>query len=195
MTRDYKHTTTRKRDNGPPGWLWFTAGLTVGLAVAAIVYLSDNAQRGYPPAAEVQMQDARGVAKSDAENPPPPRRRYDFYTLLPELEVVVPEAEVPAPEAAETPATPPTEEAPKPSDPGVGYILQAGSFKKMEQADRLKANIALLGIEADIQSVSVDNDTWHRVRIGPYPDMAEVGRIRERLNQSRIETLLLKVRE
>jgi cell division protein FtsN len=70
------------------------------------------------------------------------------------------------------------------------YILQAGSFRRAEEADTLKANLALLGVEADIQKVTVDNNTWHRVRIGPYANLDELNRMREKLARNRIERCL-----
>jgi cell division protein FtsN len=75
------------------------------------------------------------------------------------------------------------------------YVLQAGSFKSFQEADRLKASLVLLGIEANIQTVTVNNkDTWHRVHIGPYKELAELNRIRARLRQNNIDTVLLKIK-
>jgi cell division protein FtsN len=41
----------------------------------------------------------------------------------------------------------------------------------------------------------VDNDTWHRVRIGPISDLAELNRTRSRLRLADIEALVIKVGE
>ena len=46
-------------------------------------------------------------------------------------------------------------------------MLQAGSYKNFADADRVRAQLALQGIESKVQKVTVDNDTWHRIRIGP----------------------------
>jgi cell division protein FtsN len=59
----------------------------------------------------------------------------------------------------------------------------------------LKANLALLGVEADIQTVTVDNNIWHRVRVGPYADLVELNRVRERLTRNQIDTVLLRERQ
>ncbi|MFP5344985.1 MAG: SPOR domain-containing protein, partial [Gammaproteobacteria bacterium] len=75
------------------------------------------------------------------------------------------------------------------------YILQAGSFKNFAEADRLKASLNLIGIEAGIQTVTVNNkDTWHRVQIGPYRDVAELNAVRARLKQNNIDAVLLKLK-
>ncbi len=77
-------------------------------------------------------------------------------------------------------------------EPG-SYILQAGSFTSLSDADRLQANLALLGIESRIQRVTIDDDVFHRVRVGPISDLTELNRVRARLRQARIEHLLVKV--
>ena len=79
--------------------------------------------------------------------------------MLPNFEVVVPEKDREVSrERDTTPA--------KIERPGV-YVLQAGSYRKPEEADRVRAQLKLQGIDANVQRVSVDDDVWHRVRIGP----------------------------
>ncbi len=76
------------------------------------------------------------------------------------------------------------------------FFLQAGSFQNAPDADNLKARLALLGIEAAIQTRALaDKGVWHRVRIGPYSDIEELNRMRGVLTQNNIETALVKVRE
>jgi cell division protein FtsN len=193
MARDYKHTR-RSAPSRTPGWAWMLGGLLIGLFVAFLVYLKDrpvtgpvaSPARSTVPAA-LPPQEARDVRKERAEPvPPPPKPRFDFYTILPEMEVVVPEppraAEAPR-QAAAPPAAPP---------PGT-YLLQAGAFRRYEEADRLKASLALIGVEANIHTVTINLETWHRVRIGPYTSLEQLDRVRTRLREHAIETVLLKV--
>ncbi|WP_435100975.1 SPOR domain-containing protein [Arhodomonas sp. AD133] len=73
------------------------------------------------------------------------------------------------------------------------YLLQAGSFRNAADADRMKAKLALLGVEVRIQKVELaGGELWHRVRIGPYGERARVNRIRQRLQDNGVETILLK---
>jgi cell division protein FtsN len=74
-------------------------------------------------------------------------------------------------------------------------VLQAGSFKNFSDADRRKAQLALLGIEAQIQKVSIDDNTFHRVRIGPIFDPASAKDMQRRLSQSDIEALVIRLRD
>lgn len=200
MTYDYKPADRRKvadrRELAPPptpGWIWLLAGLVFGLAIALAIYLSDAATGSRPTLSSVQssesnhLTDARTVRKSPgaAPIPAPPPSRFDFYTILPEMEVAIPQAEPPAK---------PHEELPQMGQPGT-YLLQAGSFQSFGEADRLRAGLILLGIEASIQTITVNNkNTWYRVHIGPYKDLAKLNEVRIRLKQNKIETVLLKVK-
>ena len=93
--------------------------------------------------------------------------------MLPNFEVVVPEKEV-------------VDVARRARDRRKEgrLVFQAGSYKKFEDADRVRAQLALQGIESNVQRVAIDSDTWHRVRIGPISDPAELNRVRKRLKRS-----------
>ena len=173
-----------------PGWIWLTTGLVIGLFVAFLVYLKNNFQDTPRAVASAQTSktDARAVRKQQpAELPPPPTRtKFDFYTILPEMEVAVPDEDIESEsrKAATSPAT------------ATGtYILQAGSFRNNEQAERMKASLALIGIEASIQTVTIDSSqTWHRVRIGPYHDLKQLNQVRNRLRENNINAILLRIK-
>ena len=184
MTRDYKNLARRRSAPLTPGWVWLLIGLLIGLAVAFIVYLGgftvSELKNSLPPAQAEKSPptDVRSVTKPSQPVPAAPttaKPRFDFYTILPEMEVAVPEHEVNG-------------------KPGK-YLLQAGAFRSFEEADRLKASLVLLGMEASIQTVTVNNkDTWYRVHIGPYKSLAKVDAARARLKENRIETVVLKVK-
>ncbi len=171
-----------------PGWAWLVTGLMIGLFVAFLVHIKDN----YPGLSlkddtkTTSKTDARAVSKQLNSKPATKEKtRFDFYTILPEMEIAVPEDDLDT--SSNTPVKPLTK-------PGT-YILQAGSFKTLAQADRMKASLALLGVEANIESVTINNkESWHRVRIGPYRDLESLNRTRSRLKQNNIEVLLLKLK-
>lgn len=173
-----------------PGWVWMVTGLMIGLFVAFLVHLKDNytAVTIEPPAekAKPQQRDARAVRKTEQDAVPPPERtRFDFYTILPEMEIAIPDDEIESEPASSNPAL---------KQPGK-FVLQAGSFKTVDQAESMKASLALLGIEAQIQSVTINNnESWHRVRLGPYDNIADLNRVRARLRQNKIDAILLKLK-
>jgi cell division protein FtsN len=63
----------------------------------------------------------------------------------------------------------------------------------MQDADRVRALIALQGVESKIEKVTVDNDTWHRVRIGPISNLQKLEETRSKLRQAQIEALVIRV--
>ena len=79
--------------------------------------------------------------------------------------------------------------------PGDSYLLQVGSFRKRSEADRLRARLALLGVEARIQRVSIDGrDAWHRVRVGPFSDLSKANEVRARLKANQITAMVMKLK-
>jgi cell division protein FtsN len=171
--------------------MWMLFGLAIGLSVAFAIYMQDRqptvalrpaAQRPASMAAAIDTTDSDTEVKAQAETVPA-ERRFDFYNMLPNFEVVIPEQESNVgPDTANNAALP----------PGI-YVLQAGSFAEYIDADRRRAQIALQGIESRIQKVTIDDKTYHRVRIGPLDDLDEMNRIRERLRQAQIDVLRIRL--
>ena len=183
-----KKNKKRKNSAPLPGWVWLVTGLMIGLFIAFLVHIKDN----YPGLSlKDDKKTSSKISQRKTQTDPSKKStekekfRFDFYTILPEMEVAVPEDDV---------STDSNEPAKAMTKPGT-YILQVGSFKTLEQADRMKASLALLGIEANIQSVTINNkESWHRVRIGPYNKLDDLNRTRNRLKQNKIDALLLKLK-
>lgn len=77
----------------------------------------------------------------------------------------------------------------KPIAAGESYFLQAGSFSTTNDAEKLKARLALLGLESSIQTATIpDRGVWYRVRLGPYKDTDELNRTRDSLKQNGVDT-------
>lgn len=73
------------------------------------------------------------------------------------------------------------------------YMLQAGSFRNSADAERVRALIGLQGVPSKIQQVTIDRDTWHRVRIGPITDLKKLEDTRAKLRQADVEALVIRV--
>lgn len=180
-----KKRGARARKPLPP-WLLLGSGLLLGIASVL----------GFNVAKEMEW-DALKWDALKGEAPPPQAasepaaaQRFDFYTILPNQEVVVPDAAPPARKTAKSSDKRKTE-----AMPGDVYYLQVGSFRKMNDANGMKARVILLGTQASIQSVTLDRDTWHRVRVGPYQDLAQLREVRARLRDNKIETLLVRAQK
>ena len=180
---------TRVADDGAPGFVWMLFGLSIGLVVAAAVYVADRREPAtVTPALSETVSSPRSVSVEPAKDPltaqePHPATRFDFYDLLPNFEVVLPEVE--------SRATP-DREGVAIVEPG-SYELQAGSFTVPADAERMKANLALLGIESRLQRVSIDDDVYHRIRIGPVSDLSALNTIRRQLWDAEIDVMLIEL--
>ena len=187
VTRDYK--PKRKAAGRFSGWLGVLCGLAVGLIIAGIVYLKDH--RPDAPvvaAAKANKRKLRNTESPDTEAGEAgaieePAKSYDFYDQLPKFEVVVPEKEKDV--KPDVRAVPETRRG--------TYVLQAGSYKNFADADRIRAQLALQGVESKVQKVSVDNDTWHRIRIGPISKLDELNRLRTILRKADVDVLVIRV--
>ncbi len=182
-----RHKRQTGSGQGLPGWAMLTIGLIIGLFVAFLVYLDDLEA---PPSAAVESGDGgdaeRSVAGAEVADEDKPR--FEFYSILPDLEVIVPDA----PPAEEGAGAGGDESVSTEIDPEGSYFLQVGSFQEAEQADRMKAQVLLLGLDVDIQTVTVNGERWHRVRIGPYADQAKLGAAQRRLRENDIDYLVLR---
>lgn len=200
-SRDYKKRTQARRapakkGASAPGWVWLLAGLAVGLLAAFLIWLDKLPTPRPAPAktavekpaapARAEQKEARSVKKETPPKTPDTQAKderrlaYDFYTLLPEMEVPVPDNE---PAARGLPPTPVA--------PG-SYVIQVGAFRTLKDADARKAELALLGIVSSIQVITIDDTTLHRVRIGPISDLNRLDQVRGTLKQHDIPFMLLR---
>lgn len=185
-TRDYKRTTRRPLDFSR--WREFGFGLLAGAALASVAFVYAggrahkvaelaDAPRPDPHRAVPGDDDPGGAGRAAAE-------KYDFYQMLPNFEVVVPEKDKDV--KRDLPAGAPIER------PGI-YVLQAGSYRNESDAERVRQQLALQGVDAKVQRVAVDADVWHRVRIGPITNLAELNKVRKQLQAAEVEALVIRV--
>lgn len=143
--------------------------------------------------ADLQEQNA----PAPEVTPEPQSTTYDFFTVLPEIEVVVtedeePEANLPAQAEKKEDKEQKTESAA--TQPKSAYMLQAGSFASETDAERQKASLALLGLSSTIQKITIQGrGDFYRVRLGPYINHQKMVDTDERLKQEGIKALRLRV--
>ena len=186
--RRRRRSSRAKKQQEYPGWLWMMFGLSLGLSVAFAVYVKDR--QPAPPATEAAKQTAGLQSPLDdngenvaSEAEAPAVERFSFYRMLPNFEVIIPEQEPNVAADIEPQAV---------VDPGL-YVLQAGSFSTYADADRRRAELALHGIESQIQRVTIDDRTYHRVRIGPTNDLDKLNLLRSRLRAAKIDVLRIRL--
>ena len=198
-------------------------GLTVG---AFIVFLMKLEPGKGDDVKRVKQEEQKTTRMAEAnKTPPSPQQpvkpKYDFYTLLPESEVIVPPDAVPektlptpqtAPVAPVTPAeaakidtaraqaalsglTPPPAPPVAKAAPVTKFFLQAGSFRKEADADKVRAQIILLGQAVAVESGTVKDETWYRVLVGPFSNREQLTTAQKQLAGSGFSNLLLQQRQ
>jgi cell division protein FtsN len=204
-----------------PGWVWLAVGLSVGAFIVFLMKLEPGGadiQRAKP-----EQQKAEKIAEANKTAPSPQqpvKPKYDFYTLLPESEVIVPPEAVPekTPPVPAQPVTPVTPaeaakidtaraqaallgETPPPAPPVIKpaattqFFLQAGSFRKQADADKVRAQIILLGQAVKVESGTVKDETWYRVLVGPFSNREQLTVAQKQLAGSGFSNLLLQQRQ
>lgn len=166
---------TKKKSQPAPPWVMLFTGVVTGLFLAFLYHLATIK----PTAQQVKAVDgAKPATRSDGK----PAPKFDFYTLLPEKEVV--EATTPRPKAV-----------PKPSAKPENFLIQTGSFRSAQDADRRRAELILLGLDVKIQSVELNpGETWHRVQIGPFDTPAKLETAKTTLSENNVEYIVMRLK-
>jgi cell division protein FtsN len=202
MPRDYKHHSARNQRRNPVApWVGLLAGLLIGLIIAFLIYIKMLAPKtpeaaGDAPEIAAAAEDTatETSAPPDNDKTAPPKPRFEFYAILPEMEVIVPEEEIQASTAKPAPAPEKTARK-QPAALREIYYLQAGSFSGATQADRFKAKLAIMGFETDIQTITINGkDTRHRVRVGPFYNLTTLQQARGKLGKLGIDTYTVKIK-
>lgn len=212
MSYDVKHRPYHQpRSNARGGTLLgIFLGLVVGVAIAAGVvwymrsspspFIEKQATAPKPqPAPTTPVAAAPTPAPQPLPLPgkpgdPPTEQRFQFYDILAGKKEAVPDPKAPPPKDAKA-QTGMSAAAPEAEKQTQKIFLQTGSFSKVADADNQKARLALLGVEASVLQVTLDDKTLFRVRLGPFSKMEDVSRIRSELAISGIEASLVKNKE
>ena len=197
MSRDYKSPSrSNSRKKGSNLFLGLFIGYALGLVSAIGVWMyihqapSPFIQNEKPEVStKIEPSKNGNIAlkemlildnSEDQAKDPNEKTRFEFYEMLPGNEEPVTEIELQ--KAAEQPIL---------KDK---YYLQVGSFKDTEDAENLKAKIAMLGMEAYVQSADLsEKGMWHRVRVGPFTKIDTIKKTRSSLLQSGIKANLIKI--
>jgi len=214
MSRDMKprkRSAPARKKAGGGMLVGIFLGLVIGvLAAAGVVWyifktpapFANNGQAApasLPTGANggpVALPGKPGDAVPDNSDKP----RFDFYKILPGNAEAIPDPQPqPAdPKQVDTKST--EQKAPDAVKDGPEkeallkdpLFLQTGSFQNAGDADNQKAKLAMMGIEAAVQQVMVQEKVWYRVRLGPYRKMGDVNRMRSELAGQGIEANVVK---
>ena len=176
MSRDYaKKTNTRRRKKRQPAplWAWIVMAILLALLVSLLIYLWNQSQASQAETVNTVKSAPKKTQKPEGV----PQPRFDFYEILKEQNLEVPDrsAEVEAAVSKQ-----------------VDYYLQVASFRKESDADALRAELLLLNLEANIETVTKNQQTWYRIVVGPFTSRSKMAKARSTLASMELNALLLK---
>ncbi|HLF96126.1 MAG TPA: SPOR domain-containing protein [Methylococcaceae bacterium] len=205
MAKDYKHRANPRPPppKRAPGWLWVLTGAVV-VAFASFLFALREPGDAQPVQAKATVQpsrepvqrkeeDAKLKAREEAERKAreekeaaekarAARPRFQFYAVLPEREFIIPESEVKTRKQQERQG----EKLPG----GDIYMLQVASFKTAPEAERMKAQLALLGVQGRVETAQIGTATWNRVKVGPFASIAGADKTRALLRENHIDSVV-----
>jgi cell division protein FtsN len=195
MAKDYKDRGERRpnkrafnRKSEKPG-RWILIISLILIFVAFLVYLKSTAPINKmssvkpPETTTPKVEIAESKKPAPVEKAVPVEPKFDFYTILPEAEVIVPEHEIKTRVREELVGKVKTTQ----------YTLQAGAFRDSKDAEHLKAELALLGIASKIEKAKVGEVIWNRVKLGPYTQLDSVEKVKARLRKNGIDVIITEV--
>lgn len=161
---------------------WILSLAAVGGFIGFIVYLNtlepgDNSASTteQPPAVSQPAEPAPDASGDSAREQP----KFKFYDMLPESEVVPPTVE---------------EYTPSPDSQDFRYLVQAGSFRGEQDAERQRAQIAFQGLQAKVARADTEEgNTWYRVNVGPFDSRSQMNSAVDKLVSINIQPLVRKI--
>ncbi|BAU56622.2 cell division protein [Halorhodospira halochloris] len=191
---------SRRNDKpAPPGWMWLLGGTVIGgLAFSALQFIQDGEDDPeiLQPSTEqvaARSRSEREEERDEEAGPEQEERSYEFYDILMQDEVAIPEDDPPPAERRRTAHEEEDVKRAPTLEEGYSYLLQAGSFRNKDDAEHMRASLALVGLPAQIHTVELDDgQNWHRVRVGPIDKHDEIEKARKRMEDNNIEPLLLR---
>ncbi|CAN4276507.1 Sporulation-like domain containing protein [Methylophilaceae bacterium] len=199
MSRDYKPSPERSKNTskGNPLFTGLLIGILMGVAASLGVVMfikggespfAQQTSNEITKSVSEKMQDQAIADQANADaaaeaGPDGTQNRFDFYTILPGSE-----SKVSAEEEIKI-----KDDAPEPALQ-ISYYLQVGAFQTGEEADNMKAKLALQGFEAVVQTATTaDKAIWHRVRVGPLTNLDQINKTKNDLLKNGFKADLIKV--
>lgn len=172
-----KRPAAAKSQHGGLSLRWILSLAAVGGFIGFIAYLnslptSDSRQGTNKTETPVVKEKAPETTKEEKPG-------FRFYDMLPDSEVVPPEVE---------------EYTPGPGQQTFDYLVQTGSFRQQQDAERQRAEIAFQGLRAQVKRIDLDSgSTWYRVNVGPFTSRSQMNAAIDKLVNLNIQPLVRKI--
>lgn len=175
-----KRPAAAKSQQGGLSLRWILSLAAVGGFIGFIAYLnslptSDEQQDTETAPAQPPVTETQAPETTASDEKP----GFRFYDMLPDSEVVAPQVE---------------EYKPGPGQQTFDYLVQTGSFRKQEDAERQRAEIAFQGLRANVKRIDMDSgSTWYRVNVGPFTSRSQMNAAIDKLVNLNIQPLVRKI--
>ncbi len=221
-TRSNKHRNTLiNKSSGSSGLGMLLIGIFIGAVLSALYFgMREQPTTGLGGGLRHMMEISRTEAETEETKAPTStaiaqeeKTTFDYYNVLPTIESIIPddvqldklEEPKPVAKAEEKRQTDKTEtkktdveKAPatkvETPEPGSFYVLQAGSFTNYKDADAMKAQLALNGLQSHVQKVAIEGQgEYFRVRLGPFVNVKKLSVTDKQLADQGIKAVRLKI--
>lgn len=192
-------------------WRWLIIGILIGgLGIAAVFLFmtgkwpfdkfkanalirQSNAVLPGSPSQKNSHKLKSVEARRSKKNRTPQKEsaRFEFYQLLPGMEVPLPETTT----EKTTNVTKPTLAKTETKLAAAQYLVQAGNFRTLVNAESLKEKLQLQGLSAKIQKIKAEDGLWFRVTLGPFPSETIALSHKNRLAREKIPGILILQRQ
>lgn len=187
-------------------WIWLMTGMLLGILGITAIFLFVTGKwplDKFNPSPLIRQSNtlvSNNVSKKSAQKstqkskivtPKKEPARFEFYQLLPGMEVPLPEATTKTTSNKPTPALAKTEK----KIAAAQYLIQAGTFRGLGHAASLKKRIDLTGMSAKIQKIDAEDGTWFRVTLGPFSSETMALSQKTRLAKEKISGILILQRQ
>lgn len=182
-----KPATTATPKKKVKWWMWLLIPAILIAFIYALLKLSDMT-----PAPAAVKQPAPVAPKEPVKPKPAPAKAkpettkkkedFEFYKILQDSEVDTSHVDA-------YKSTPRGEQ-------DFYYMVQAASFRNPEDADRLRAELILSGMDTKINTTMGENNKpWHRVVVGPFESRSSMNRAIDKLAAKGMEAFAYKVKK
>jgi cell division protein FtsN len=175
----------------------FVMGLVVAAGIAYFLLRMPNPFDKQGPKSDIVTPHVSSVEREQKPAPPAGERpKFDFSKILPGTEdrrVAKDDAPAVVPRGADRTVSVVTASEGAADKASGKYFLQAGAYQNAADAEDQRAKLALMGIEASLQSVDVpDKGTVNRIRLGPYSSVDEMNQVKADLLKRGVSTAVIK---
>lgn len=173
-------------------WSWLVIGVVLGMIIPGVVLIkSHHLERGDKSVeSQILALEEKPIAKKhrppvhkQARNPSSPAKetkQYEFYDML---------------SNGEESGITPNEASPTDNDDvKKSYVLQIASFKTFSEADRLKAELIVMGYDVFISKTKQNNINWNRVNVGPFDSLAKIQATQKDLRAHHIDSIIVPIK-